>query len=380
MKIVADSNIPFAAEACADLGDVEIVKAADFSPERLRDCDVLLCRSTRKINADLLDGTGVRFVATATIGTDHADFDYLESRGIGFVSAPGSNANSVSEYITSALVVMAGEMGRKLCEMTLGVVGVGNVGSRVVRKAEALGMTVLQNDPPLQRQTGDERFRSIDELTYADVITFHVPLTRDGEDATFHMVDAAFLDRMKPGAMLINSSRGAVADGHAVLDVLRSGQMPAVVLDVWENEPDIDVDLVANVALGTAHIAGHSFDGKVNGTKMVYDAACEFLGVPPTWTQDGQMPPMAVPRREVDATGREDEDVIGEVVLASYDVRHDDAQLRRILKGGDCGEHFRKIRRGYWRRRAFYNTTLAVTGASPELRAGLSGLGFKLEE
>ena len=380
MKIVADSNIPFAAEACAGLGEIEIVNARDLSAERLRDCDVLLCRSTRKINAELLDGTGVRFVATATIGTDHVDVDYLKSRGIGFASAPGSNANSVSEYITSALVVMAHEMGRKLRDMTIGVVGVGNVGSRVVGKAEALGMTVLQSDPPLRRQTGDERFRPIEELMDADVITLHVPLTRDGEDATFHMVDAAFLDRMKPGAMLINSARGAVADGHALLAVLGNGRMPAIVLDVWENEPNIDVDLVAHVALGTPHIAGHSFDGKVNGTKMVYDAACEFLGVRATWTPDAVMPPMAVPRRELDATGREDEDVIREVALASYDVRHDDAQLRRIVKGGDCGEHFRKIRSGYWRRRAFHNTTVAVTGASPELRAGLSGLGFKLED
>ena len=380
MKIVADSNIPFAAEACAGLGEIEIVNARDLSAERLRDCDVLLCRSTRKINAELLDGTGVRFVATATIGTDHVDVDYLKSRGIGFASAPGSNANSVSEYITSALVVMAHEMGRKLRDMTIGVVGVGNVGSRVVGKAEALGMTVLQSDPPLRRQTGDERFRPIEELMDADVITLHVPLTRDGEDATFHMVDAAFLDRMKPGAMLINSARGAVADGHALLAVLGNGRMPAIVLDVWENEPNIDVDLVAHVALGTPHIAGHSFDGKVNGTKMVYDAACEFLGVRATWTRDGVMPPMAVPRRELDAAGREDEDVVREVVLASYDVRHDDAQLRRILKGGDCGQHFRKIRSGYWRRRAFCNTTLAVTGASPELRATLAGLGFKLEE
>jgi erythronate-4-phosphate dehydrogenase len=379
MKIVADSNIPFAAEACAGLGEVEILKASDLSAERLRDCGVLLCRSTRKIDAKLLDGTAVRFVATATIGVDHVDLDYLQARGIGFASAPGSNANSVSEYIASVLVVMAHEMARPLRDMTIGVVGVGNVGRRVVTKAEALGMTVLQNDPPLERQTGDARFRPVEELMDADVITLHVPLEREGKDATYHMVDETFLGRMKPGAMLINSARGAVADGGALNAALCSGKMPAVVLDVWEHEPDIDVDLVANAALGTPHIAGHSFDGKVNGTKMVVDAACEFLGVRAVWTPEAVMPPPEIPRIELDVGGRDDEDVIREAVLALYDVRRDDSPLRRIPKGGSRGEYFSKLRREYWPRRAFHNTTVAAAGASPGLLDSLSGLGFRLE-
>jgi len=379
MRIVADSNIPFAAKACARLGDVEIVKAGELSAERLRDCDVLLCRSTRKINAELLDGTSVRFVATATIGVDHVDLDYLEGRGIGFASAPGSNANSVSEYITSALVVMAHEMGRRLGDMAIGVVGVGNVGSRVVKKAGALGMTVLQNDPPLERQTGESRFRPLDDLMDADVISLHVPLAREGEDATYHMVDGAFLDKMKPGAMLINSARGAVADTAALDAVIDSGKLPAVVLDVWENEPNIDANLAAKAALATPHIAGHSFDGKVNGTKMVYDAACAFLGVPASWTPDSVMPPPAIPRLELDARARGDEDVVRDAVLALYDVRRDDAGLRRMPKDGTGGEHFARLRREYWQRRAFHNTTVALTGGSAELRAKLSGLGFRLE-
>ena len=379
MRIVADSNIPFAAEACAGLGEVEILEARELSATRLRDCDVLLCRSTRKVNAELLDGTNVRFVATATIGVDHVDLDYLEGRGIGFASAPGSNANSVSEYITSALVVMAHEMGRRLRDMTIGVVGVGNVGRRVVRKAEALGMTVLQNDPPLQRETGESRFRPIEELMGADVISLHVPLTGEGKDATYHMVDGAFLDRMKPGAMLINSARGAVADTAALHAVIDSGKMPAVVLDVWENEPNIDASLVAKVALATPHIAGHSFDGKVNGTKMVYDAACEFLGVPASWTPDSVMPPPAVPRIELDGRGRDDEDVVRDAVLALYDVRRDDTDLRRTPKDGARCEQFGRLRREYWQRRAFHNTTVVLAGGSTELRATLSGLGFPLE-
>jgi len=263
VKIVADSNIPFAGEACSKLGDVETVKAGDLSAERLRDCDVLLCRSTRK----MLAGTNVRFVATATIGFDHVDLDYLDRRGIGFASAPGSNANSVSEYMMSALCVLAGRTGRRLREMSIGVVGVGNVGSRVVRKTEALGMRVLQNDPPLERKAGEARFVPIDELMDADIISLHVPLTTDGADATYHMVDDAFLARLKPGATLINSARGAVVDSAALHRAVDSGRLGAAVLDVWENEPLIDMSLVPKVLIGTPHIAGRQGERDEDGVR-----------------------------------------------------------------------------------------------------------------
>jgi len=378
MKIVADSNIPFAGEAFARLGEVEVLKADELSAERLRDCDILLCRSTRKIDAEMLEGTNVRFVATATIGFDHVDLDYLRRRGIGFASAPGSNADSVSEYITSVLFVLAEQMGRRLRGMSIGVVGVGNVGSRVVRKAEALGMHVLQNDPPLQRQTGEGRFLPIGELMGADVITFHVPLTTDGADATHHMVDDVFLERVKPGAALINSARGAVVDGAALHRAIDSGRLGAVALDVWEHEPLIDMNLVRKVSIGTAHIAGHSLDGKVNGTKMIYDAVCKFLGIVPEWDPSEVMPEPDVPVLELDATGRDDEDVIREAVLALYDVRRDDAELRKIGDDPGRGGRFSALRRDYWKRRTFHHTSVRLTGGTPELRARLAGLGFRL--
>jgi len=378
MKIVADSNIPFAAEACAPLGEVQVLKAGEFSRETLYDCEILLCRSTRKINAELLDGTAVRFVATATIGTDHMDFEYLNQRGIVTASAPGSNANSVSEYITSALFVLAEQSGQRLCEMSIGVVGVGNVGSRVVAKCEALGMTVIQNDPPLERQTGEGRFRSIDELMDCDVLTLHVPLTREGRDATYHLVDAAFLDRLKPGAILINSSRGAVVDGAALGTALDTGALGAAALDVWEHEPLIDVDLLSKMAVGTPHIAGHSFDGKVNGTKMVVDAACRFLDVPADWDPAPLMPPPDVPTLSLDAAGRDDEDVVREAVMALYDVRRDDAGLREAATADPDGAYFNALRRGYWKRRAFHHTQAVLTGGSAELAAKLGGLGVQV--
>ncbi len=381
MKIIADSNIPFAKEAFCGIGEVETVKAAELSPERLRDCDILLCRSTRRIGAELLEGTNVRFVATATIGTDHFDFDYLQRRGIRFASAPGCNANSVSEYVTSALLVLAEQKERRLRQMTLGVVGVGNVGGRVVKKAEALGMNVLQNDPPLRwlaSGPAKERFRPIEELMVADVITFHVPLTRQGPDATYHMVSDAFLEQVKPGAILINSSRGAVAETGALHRAIDSGRLAAAVLDVWENEPLIDTDLLAKVAIGTPHIAGHSFDGKVDGTRMVYEAVCDFLGLQPGWDPRTVLPPPDVPRISLDALRRDHEDVIREAVLTLYDLRRDDAELRKTPHGEARGEYFSSLRRNYWRRRAFHNTVIDVAGGSSELRARLAGLGFRL--
>ena len=249
MKIVVDSNIPYAREALGGVAEVVVPKANELSPQELRDCDVLLCRSTRKVDASLLDGTAVRFVATATIGFDHVDLEYLQRRGIGFASAPGSNANSVSEYLTSAHFVLAEEQGRRLREMSIGVVGVGNVGSRVAAKAEALGMTVLRNDPPLRRKTGDERFRPLGELMDCDVITFHVPLVKEGEDPTYHMASAELLARLRglpvaAAGVLVARSLVAVRHRAAPVRIV----LPVPVADVRAVEVvvavDVDVDVV----------------------------------------------------------------------------------------------------------------------------------------
>jgi erythronate-4-phosphate dehydrogenase len=378
--IVADSNIPHADDACAHLGDVTVLASNEFSTDTLRDCDILLCRSTRRIDADLLDGTAVRFVATATIGTDHIDADYLAARGIPWASAPGSNANSVSEYVTTALLVLAGEMRRPLSEMSIGVVGVGNVGSRVVRKCEALGMTVVQNDPPLARETGEARLRPLDDLMACDIVTFHVPLTREGRDPTWHLCDAGLLDRLKPGAVLINSSRGPVVDGAALRATIDAAKITAVALDVWENEPLFDPDLLARVAIGTPHIAGHALDAKVNGTKMVYDAACAFLGAEPQWDPTRALPPPKVPEINLDAAGRDDEDVLREAVGRLYDILQDDAMMRKMPADDSRGAAFRNFRRNYWPRREWHNTTVRLSGGTDALRAKCEGLGFRCEE
>jgi len=374
MRIVADENIPFVREAFGRLGDVTILSGRRMTPEAVRQADILLVRSVTRINAELLDRSTVRFVGTATIGTDHVDEQYLQDRGITWASAPGSNANSVAEYVLAALLKIAGPLRGK----TLGVIGVGQVGSKVARYAEALGLGVQLNDPPLERTTGDERFRPIEELFGADILTLHVPLTREGEDATFHLVDEKFLGHLKPGAILLNTARGAVVETAALQKALDSGLLAAAIVDVWEGEPEISTDLLDRVALGTPHIAGYSFDGKVRGTQMLHRAACDFLGVDDQWDPSDRMPPPEPSVIPLDSAEGPDEHLIAEAVAAAYDIEADDARLREIteLEPGRRGAHFDRLRREYPVRREFPAYTL--DGPTGRLKRVLARLGFQV--
>jgi len=232
MKIVADENIPLVAEAVGPLGEVLTVPADAISPALVRDAQALLVRSVTPVGPDLLDGSAVRFVGTATIGTDHVDRAYLACRGIGFASAEGSNARSVAEYVFAALSVLAERGGWRLAEKALGIVGVGNIGSRVARLAEGVGVKVLRNDPPIARQTGDPEYLPLDALADADIVTFHVPLTREGPDTTYHMINTSLVSRLKRGVILLNTSRGSVADTTALKAALAAGRLGALALDV----------------------------------------------------------------------------------------------------------------------------------------------------
>jgi len=378
MKIIADENIPFVREAFSRLGDVVMTKGRAITRDLARDADALIVRSVTRISAQLLDDTAVRFVATATIGIDHVDGDYLRARGIGFSSAPGSNANSVAEYVMAALLVLARRGGYRLEGKTIGVVGVGNVGSRLVRMAEALGMKALQNDPPLQRRTGDPRFLPLDSLLDANVLTFHVPLTQSGPEATYHMVDDALLGRLKPGAILINTSRGAVADSAAILRAAESRRLGGLILDVFENEPNVSFALIERADIATPHIAGYSFDGKVNGTAMVYRAACEFFGRPAEWDPASVMPEPPNPYLTARANCS-DEDALRDLILTVYDIEADDYKLRKMkaVPPTEQGAYFDLLRKTYPDRREFHNTFVEAVGVRPSLRAKIAGLGFR---
>lgn len=380
MKIVADENIPYVREAFSDLGDVVTVPGRAMTSETVRDADLLLVRSVTKVDAALLDGSHVRFVATATIGEDHLDKAYLEERGIVYASAPGSNANSVAEYVTSALLRLAERFGFELEGRTLGIVGVGNVGSRVLDKARVLGMPCVLNDPPLADTTGASRYRPMEELLACDILTFHVPLTRTGPYPTHHLVDEGFLARLKPGAVIINSSRGAVVKGAALARALASNHVLAAVLDVWEGEPNIDVDLLDRVFLGTPHIAGYSFDGKVNGTRQIYEAACHFLGVDAPWNPAPLLPAPDVPEVRVDGNTASVQKALSQAVYAVYDIAHDDRALRGLLSlpADERPAYFDRLRKEYPRRREFHNITARVHPSNAAVSERLAGLGFKV--
>ena len=256
MHIVANKHTPYIEQAFANAGSLTLLGTLDIRKESVRDADALIVRSETRVNRELLEGSAVRYVGTVTIGTDHIDKEYLAQKGIAFASAPGSNSNSVAEYIASALLTLARRHHFSLQGKTLGVVGVGNVGSKVVRVARALGMEVVENDPPLQRETGDARFRPLSDVLDCDFVTLHVPMQKEGLDATYHLFDDALMSKMKPASFLLNSSRGAVVRGDALLSALKQKNLAGAVLDVWEKEPAINVELLRAVDIGTPHIAG----------------------------------------------------------------------------------------------------------------------------
>ncbi len=382
MKIVCCSNMPFAREAFGTLGDTVIAPDNGITADHIRDADILAIRSATKVNRALIEGSRVKFVGTATIGFDHMDTACLEERGIRWCAAPGCNANSVSEYIVSALLCLARRHNLQLAGKTMGIVGVGNVGNLVLRKARALGMRTLANDPPRARagETCEGGFVSLDTLrAESDIVTMHVPLTKAGPDRTSGMVNTDFLRKMKPGVIFINAARGGIMDTSAVLDAIRRKAVAHAVIDTWQDEPKFSRELLNAVDLGTPHIAGHSFEGKVWGTYLVYKEACRFLGKTPAWTPEPLLPPPLVPRVELDARGHDEEDVLWQLVSRIYDVREDDRRLRAADSPDpeQRGKHFSELRLNYPVRREFRFTEARVANAGAALLSKVAGLGFR---
>ena len=379
MKIIADANIPFVSECFSSIGQVGTVAGRQITPEVIADADVLLVRSITPVNADLLAGSNVRFVATATIGFDHVDIDFLKRNNIGFASAPGSNANSAAEYVIAGLLDVAQKYDLDLESKSIGVIGAGNVGGRVAKKCAALGMDVLLNDPPLHRQTGDAKYRPLKELFDCDFITLHTPLTFEGPDKTYHLTDESFFKSLKERCVFVNASRGDVANSKALKAAIRSGRLRAVVLDVWEGEPDIDIELLKMVDIGTPHIAGYSLDGKIAGMIMIYRSACEYFGLEPEFDLKDFLPEPLVPQLKVNPTVGNEQAALLEAVQKVYRIDHDDMKLRRLLDkpAEKRGEYFDSLRKNYPVRREFHNTEVILADGSSPLAGKLAGIGFK---
>lgn len=329
MKIIIDDKIPYIEGAFEKVADVVYLPGAKTTAEVTKDADAIVTRTRTICDEKLLAGSSVKFIATATIGYDHIDTAYCESAGIRWTNAPGCNSKSVEQYIASALVVLSETHKWNLSEKTIGIVGVGNVGSKVARIAEILGMRVLLNDPPRERAEGPEKFVGLETIKLeADVITLHVPLEYQGSDATFHLVDTLFFESLHRKPVLINSCRGEVVETRAVKSALSTGQITDFVCDCWENEPDIDLELLQNTGIATPHIAGYSRDGKATGTLMSVQAISDFFGLGlNNWRPSGVELP-AEPLINVDGTGLSDQDIIAKIILHTYDIRNDDARFR----------------------------------------------------
>ncbi|MBV2133005.1 4-phosphoerythronate dehydrogenase PdxB [Pseudomonas sp. MAP12] len=379
MRLLADENIPLLDPFFAAFGEIRRLPGRAIDRAAVANADALLVRSVTRVDRALLDGSPVQFVGTCTIGTDHLDLPYFAEAGIAWSSAPGCNARGVVEYVLGALFALAERRGAELATRTYGVVGAGQVGSRLVEVLRGLGWTVLVCDPPRQAREGGD-FVTLEEiLQHCDVISLHTPLTRDGADATWHLLDAERLAQLKPGCWLINASRGAVVDNPALKAHLSGGADLEVVLDVWEGEPEVDVELAALCRLATPHIAGYSLDGKLRGTEQIYQAFCAWRGEPAQVELAQLLPPAwlgeLVLHEQADPAW-----ALAMVCRAVYDPRLDDAAFRRSLLG-DAEQRrlgFDALRKHYPMRRELPDLTVRVGGTAQQLRRQLAALGVRL--
>lgn len=371
IKLVADNKIPFLEGALEAVARVEYLPGAEISRRHLRDADALITRTRTLCSRELLEETSVRFIASATIGYDHIDTAYCLEKGIGWTNAPGCNSSSVEQYVVTTLLWLAVRRGLKLKDLTLGVVGVGNVGSKVARAANALGLKVLLNDPPRQRAEGGEAFVSLDELkAHADIVSLHVPLNRGGRDNTFHLFDRDFLTSLKKGAILINTSRGAVVDEQVLLEGIRGGKLADVILDVFENEPKINRGLLEAVSLATPHIAGYSLDGKANGTSMAVRAVSRFFGLGLDQWAPSRLPEPQSPEILADAADMDPAELLWEIYSRTYNIESDDRRLRADP------ESFEVQRGQYPFRREASAYAVRLFQGYPAIREILEILGF----
>lgn len=378
LKIVADENIPALQTLFAPLGELHTRPGRAICRDDLLDADVLLVRSVTPVNRALLTGTSVRFVGTATIGTDHIDLAALAELGIGFSSAPGCNADAVVEYVLSVLLHLAEEQSFDLGSRSVGIVGVGNVGSRLAARLQALGIRTLLCDPPRQRSLPEDEaagFCSLEQLlSEADIVSLHTPLTYSGEDPTWHLLQAETLARLQPDTILINAGRGPVIDNQALLELAGQRDDLTLVLDVWEHEPAVNLALAARVKIATPHIAGYSLEGKLRGTWMLYQAWCAFAGVEAPLSFEQLLPPAEVAElRLTEKAG------LLPPVRMLYDPFRDDRALRASLVASESQQKaaFDQLRKQYPIRREFSALTLRVSADQQPI---FKALGFPVAD
>ena len=374
LKIVADENIPALEHYFSPLGTVHTYAGRSLSRRDVEDADVLLVRSVTSVNSDLLAGSAVRFVGSTTIGVDHLDTHYMDSHSIVWRNAPGSNARSVVEYMISVFCALQLLDPLLKAQKRVGIIGMGMVGGSLYQQLSALGIQCRGYDPLIS----PDRWPVMTDLSSVldcDVICLHTPLTNDGPAPSHHLIDATVLERLKPGSVLINAGRGAVVDNAALLARLQRDNCVMAVLDVWENEPKINVRLLDKLAIVTPHIAGYSYDGKLAGTRQLAQACRQWLGVDALADAGGgTREPLSLDRPPSGTTA----DQISQCVLAAYNVMHDDRRMRNLVGSTEIGSAFDCLRKHYPRRREFAHYRVEDSDVTSDTADYLSRLGFSL--
>ncbi len=337
MKIVIDEKIPYLHDALLQMGHSVIALPGDtIANEHLLDAGALFVRTRTRCNAALLNGTAVRFIGTATIGYDHIDADYCKESGIKWTNAPGCNADAVLQYVQSVIYAWARDNSASVAGLSLGIVGVGQIGSRVERWARSIGMNVILNDPP-REERGEEGFSPLaDVVERCDIITFHPTLSKVGRYASYHLADADFLGSLCRCRLLINASRGPIVDNKALLAVLEGGKLQSAAIDVWEGEPNLDLSLLQRAYIATPHIAGYSAEGKINATRQVLESFADFTG----YSMQIPMATLQQPLNPIVEAATE-----GEALLAIYNPHDDTVALK------ESPERFEWLRNNYKLRR-----------------------------
>lgn len=374
MKIIVDENIAFATEAFSQFGNVELVHGRKINNQIVRDADVLIVRSITKVSKELLQNTKVKFVGTATIGSDHIDKDYLSANNIIFTDAKGCNAFAVVEYFLAALFKLLSSENKNVKDLSIGIIGVGDIGSKIENVATALGMKTFLSDPPLKRKSNDPKFLEIEKLFQADIITLHTPLTYSGVDKTFHLLDYEKLSAMKNGTIVINTSRGEVVDNKVLNELIVEKQFK-VILDVWENEPNINLELLQKVKIGTPHIAGYSLEGKTNGTKIIYDALSDFCNAEKIW--EPILPDVI--DNVIESNSISVAKILNQIFDRIYDVEQDSDNLKNIFstESKNVAQHFDELRKIYPMRREFNNYFISMKKEDEEVKSILNAIRIK---
>lgn len=376
MLIVADENIPLLDAFFQGFGEIRRVPGRSLDRATVEQADVLLVRSVTNVNRALLEGSKVRFVGTCTIGTDHLDLDYFKQTGIQWSSAPGCNARGVVDYVLGSLQTLAEIEGADLNQRTYGIVGAGEVGGRLVKVLKGLGWNVLVCDPPRQIAEGGDYVSLAQIIEQCDVISLHTPLTKSGNGSTWHLFDRQRLEQLNPGTWLINASRGPVVDNAALREVLLEREDLQAVLDVWEGEPEVDVDLADLCVLATPHIAGYSLEGRQRGTAQIYQAFCAYLGQEPSIQLSELLPALWLAEVHLNAS-TDPAWALATLCRSVYDPRRDDADFRRSLVGTvqEQRKAFDLLRKHYPERREIDGLGVRINGESAALSKIVSALG-----